>query len=121
MSFKNKHLEEDIKRQVVVLIRGLKNSSLKAKQISVVRVDLNSKGFKAKVYISSFKGVVYANQAIKFLKKASGYIKHEISKNLRLKKAPQIDFVVDDSLEYCSRLEEIFLKINRELKYEVGN
>ena len=111
MSFKSKHLEEDIKRQIIYLVRNLKNSSLESKQISVARVVMNSKGFKAKVYVTSFKGFLYAKQAIKNLNSACGFIKQEISKNLRLKKAPQIEFVADDSLEYCARLDELFLKI----------
>ena len=111
MSFKGKHLEEDIKRQLIYIIRNLKNSSLESKQIGVSRVIINNKGFKARIYVSSLKGFLYAKQAIKHIEKASGFIKQEISKNLRLKKAPQIEFIADDYLEYSAHLEELFLKI----------
>ena len=39
------------------------------------------------------------------------YIKQELSKNLRLKKAPHIEFIADNYSEYYSHLEELFLKI----------
>ena len=110
MSFKGKHLDEDIKRQIIYIIRNLKNSSLESKQISVSRVIINNKGFKARVYVSSLKGGLYKKQAIKHLEKAAGFIKQELSKNLRLRKAPQIEFVADN-LEYSAHLEELFLKI----------
>ena len=111
MSFKGKHLEEDIKRQLIFLIRNLKNSSLESKQISVSRVIINNKGFKARVFVTSLKGFLYAKQAIKHLEKAAGFIKQELSKNLRLKKAPHIEFIADNYSEYYSHLEELFLKI----------
>lgn len=115
MSFKKNHKEQDIKRQLSILIRNLKNSSLASKQISVTNVRTNSKSFKITVFISSLKGVAYAKQAIEPLKKASGFLKRELSNNLRLKKAPQIEFEVDNSLQYFDHLKELFLKIKKEV------
>ena len=116
MSFKKSHKEQDIKRHLSILIRNLKNGSLASKQISVTGVKKNSKSFKITVFVSSLKGEIYAKQALEPLKKASGFLKRELSKNLRLKKAPQIEFEVDDSLQRFEHLKELFFKIEKEVK-----
>ncbi len=112
MSFKGKHLEEDIKREICFIVRNLKNSSLEGKKVNIVKVSGSGGGF-FKVYVSSLKGPIYAKQSLKHLNSALGFIRHEISKKLRLKKAPNIKFIVDDSLEYCKRMDELFLKIKK--------
>lgn len=116
MSFKKSHKQQDIKRQLSILIRSLKSSSLDSKQISVTNILTNSKSLKITVFISSLKGPIYAKQALEPLKKASGFLKRELSKNLRLKKAPQLEFLVDNSLQYFEHLKELFLKIKKEVK-----
>ena len=89
MSFKGKHLEEDIKREISYIIRNLKNSSLKSKHVNLVKVKVNG-GF-VKVYVSSLKGLMYAKQSIKCLNNALGFIRHELSKNSKLKKQQKLN------------------------------
>ena len=121
MNFKTKRIEEDIKRQLSFLIRNMKNMSLASKEISVVGVKMNDSCLKARVYISSLKGPVYAKQAISLLNRALGFLKHEISKNLRLKKVPEIRFYADESLEYEEHIEELFLKIKNAKEKVIGS
>lgn len=113
MNFKVLRVEEDIKRQLSILIPSLKNLSLASKEISIVRVDLSKNRTKAVVYVASLKGFVYARQAIRYLENVCGFLRHEISKNLKLKRVPQLEFVADDFLKYEEHLEELFLKIRK--------
>ncbi len=111
MSFRCERAEENIRRQVSLVIRNLKNMSLASKQISVVCVKVSRDCSFAKIYISSIKGIVYARQALVFLNRAAGFIRHEISKNLKLKKVPKLDFLAEDYIKYNEHMEELFLKI----------
>lgn len=113
MNYRVGKIEEDIKRQLSLLIMNMKNMSLASKEIYVVDVKMAENCLKARIYIRSLKGIVYARQAISLLNRAIGFLKHEISKNLRLKKAPNLEFLADDSLEYENHLEELFSKIKR--------
>lgn len=122
MSFKVGRVEEDIKRQISLLIMNMKNMSLASKEIYVVKVKMAENCLRARVYIRSLKGVIYAKQAISLLNRAIGFLKHEISKNLGLKKVPNLEFLADDSLEYEEHLEELFSKIKKEkLNNKYGN
>ena len=111
MSFRCERTEENIRRHVSLIIRNLKNMSLASKQISVVCVKVSKDCSSAKIYISSIKGVVYARQAIGFLNRVSGFIRHEISRSLKLKKVPELKFIADDYIRYSEHIEDLFLKI----------
>jgi ribosome-binding factor A len=50
--------------------------------------------------VSAIEGIEVAKQATKALTNASGLIRREVSKRLRLRKAPELKFVADDSIEY---------------------
>ncbi len=111
MSFRCERTEENIRRQVSLVIRNLKNMSLASKQISVVCVKVSKDCSFARIYISSIKGIVYAKQAIGLLNRVSGFIRHEISRSLKLKKVPKMEFLADDYIKYSEHMEDLFLKI----------
>ncbi len=108
-SHKSARMAEDIKREVSLLIRELKDPRLDSLNISVVRVDIAGDCSFAKIYISSIKGMTDAKLAVKALKGAAGYIKRDLSNRLRLRKSPEIRFIADDSIAYGSHLDEVFL------------
>lgn len=107
-SHKSARMAEDIKREVSLLIRELKDPRLDSLNISVVRVDIAGDCSFAKIYISSIKGMTDAKLAVKALKGAAGYIKRNLSNRLRLRKSPEIRFIADDSIAYGSHLDEVF-------------
>ena len=113
MNYKIRRIEEDIKRQLSLLIRNMKNLSLASKEVSVATVRMNENFVLAKVYIRSLKGPIYAKQAVSLLNRAIGFLRHELSKNLRLKRVPQIEFIADEFLEYEEHMEKLFLKIKK--------
>ena len=99
-----------------------KLDSLLMKEISnIIQFDLNNPeiGFvtvsevrvspdlsKAKVYVSFFG----KNYEVAVLKKSKGYIKSELAKRLNMRKIPDLEFIVDDTLEKVARIEEIVNK-----------
>lgn len=70
---------------------------------TVSEVRLSNDLSKAKVYVSFFGN----NYGIAALKKSKGFIKSTLAKRLRIRKIPDIEFVVDDTLDKVSRIEEI--------------
>lgn len=99
-----------------------KLDSLLMKEISsIIQFDLNNPdvGFctvsevrltndlsKAKVFVSFFGN----NYGIAALKKSKGFIRSTLAKRLKMKKIPDLEFVVDDTLDKVSRIEEIVNK-----------
>ena len=93
-------VSEDIKREIIAVIRELKDPRIMDKMLTVVRVEVSSDASYAKVYISAMEGLETAKEAVKGLKSATGYIRREVGKRLHLRKTPELNFVADDSIEH---------------------
>ena len=100
-------VSEDIKRELVAVIRELKDPRVMDKILTVVRVEVSSDASYAKAYISAIDGIDTAKEAVKGLKNATGYIRREIGKRLHLRKTPEIVFVADDSIEHGMQIVKI--------------
>ena len=92
-------VSEDIKREIIAVIRELKDPRVMDKMLTVVRVEVSSDASYAKVYISAMEGLETAKEAVKGLAAATGYIRREVGQRLHLRKTPELKFVADDSVE----------------------
>ena len=97
--FRINRVSEDIRREIISVIRDLKDPRVMGKMLTVVRVEVSSDASYAKVYVSDIKGIESAREAVKGLTSATGYIRREVGSNLHLRKTPELKFVVDDSIE----------------------
>lgn len=82
----------------------LNNPEVGFATVSEVRVspDLST----AKVYVSFFGN----NYGIAALKKSKGFIKTELAHRIKLRKIPDLEFIVDDTLNQVERIENIVNK-----------
>ena len=102
-------ISEDIKREIISLMRELKDPRIAGKLLSVVTVTVSSDLSYAKVYVSAMGGIEEAKEACKGLANAQGYIRRALGNNLHLRKAPELTFIPDDSIEKGMK---IFEKLN---------
>lgn len=107
-------VSEDIKRELVAVIRELKDPRVKDKLITVVRVEVSSDASFAKAYVSALEGLDTAKEAVKGLKSATGYIRREIGQRLHLRKTPELTFVADDSIEHGMNIVKIMDELRTE-------
>ncbi len=91
-------VSEDIKREIASIMRELKDPRIQG-MLTVVNVEVSSDASFAKVYVSAMEGIETAQLAVKGLTCATGYIRREVGKRLRLRKTPELKFVADDSIE----------------------
>lgn len=92
-------VSEDIRREIISIIRELKDPRVMGRMLTVVRVEVSSDASYAKVYVSDFDGIDAAKQAVKGLTAATGYIRREVGSRLHLRKTPELKFIADDSIE----------------------
>ncbi len=97
--YRTDRVSEDIRREIIAIIRELKDPRVKDKMLTVVRVEVSSDISYAKVYVSALEGIDTAKEAVKGLVSATGLIRHELGSRLRLRKTPEIKFIADDSIE----------------------
>lgn len=97
--YKNDRTAEDIKREITAVIRELKDPRVQGKLLTVVRIELASDLSFGKVYISALEGIETAKTAVKGLENANGLIRRELLHRLKLRKAPELKFIADDSVK----------------------
>lgn len=112
--YKINRVSEDIKRELVAVIRELKDPRVMDKLITVVRVEVSSDASYAKAYISALDGIETAKEAVKGLKNATGYIRREIGQRLHLRKTPELVFIADDSIEHGMNIVKIMEDLRTE-------
>ena len=101
-------LQEEISR---LLISGLHDPRIGFVTITEVRVtgDLRH----ARIYISAYSEKEEREESLAGLNAAAGFIKRELGMVLRLKFVPDLEFVLDQTLDGAQRLEEVLGAIDR--------
>ena len=92
----------------VIISQEINDPKLGFPTVTAVDVapDLNT----AKVYVS-FLGKNYKKRdGLDVLRRAKGHIKSELAKRVRMRKIPDLTFIVDDTLDRAERIEEILKK-----------
>ncbi len=80
---------------------------------SVVNVDVNKDLSLAKVYISVLGSDEDKEKTMEGFKSAQGLIRSEVSKALGIRYAPEIQFVLDEGIEYSMRVSKILSEIKK--------
>ncbi|NQX83335.1 MAG: 30S ribosome-binding factor RbfA [Mycoplasmataceae bacterium] len=106
---KTKQLESNFHQKLSEIIMELDNDY--AKLATVTQVILNSDNSIAKVYISFIK----ENDEKSFfeLKKATSYIRKELSNLISIKKVPFLELILDNKLNRINEMEQLIKKINK--------
>ena len=75
--FKLGRTSEDIRRELMDILRNMKDPRISGGMFSIVRIELTNDISHCKVYVSSLEGMEKAKEAVKVLGKAAGFIRHE--------------------------------------------
>src|SRR4030065_874512 len=89
-----------------ILLRELKDPRIGF--VTITKVAVSDDLRTAKVYYSVFGGEQEKEDSYKGLESATGYIKRELGRRIRLKYMPEITFMFDDSLECGEHIEELW-------------
>ena len=94
-----------LKELSMIIARDINDPKLGFATVTEVDVapDLNT----AKVYVSFLGQNDKKRDGINALRKAKGFIKSELAHRLKLRKIPDLIFIVDDTLDKADRIEEI--------------
>jgi len=81
--------------------------------VTVTSVKVTEDLRMARVYISVLHKEE-TSQTINALTSASGFIRAELGKRLRIKILPKIEFLEDDSIEYGTRIDQLIKRLKEE-------
>jgi ribosome-binding factor A len=78
---------------------------------TVTRVDLTADLSHARILVSVLGAPEVQTDTMQGLVSAAGYIRHEISHRLKLRRAPEITFVLDHGAEEGQKIEMLLQKL----------
>ncbi len=116
-------LSEDVKREISVAMKDIKDSRVANGIVSVSHCEITSDLSYCKVYISSLEGGEKTKAAVECLQNASGFFKKRINQRIKMRKLPELIFTPDNSLDYYEKISKIIDKISdeNETKKDINN
>lgn len=99
-------INEEIQKELSRLLRSLKDPRVQETMISITRVETTSDLRYAKVYVS-FLEDGRAQDALKGLKSAGGFLRRELGRSLQLRYTPELQWTLDDSITYGAHMLEL--------------
>lgn len=109
--FRPARIAEEIRNEIGLMLAGELKDPRLALPLIVSEVRVGAGMRKVRVYVQ-FEGTAAERaEALKGLKGAAGYVRHELVERLNLRRAPDIIFVPDESKEYGQRIEDLLRKV----------
>lgn len=112
MSSRTDKINAEIHKQLSSAI-AFEMSDPRLARASVIRTETTSDLKFCKVYVSVLGTDDERKDAISALKRASGFLRTYLGKNMKIRVVPELTFVSDDSIEYSARLSKIIGEINK--------
>ena len=100
-------VNELIRREISDLLQKEVKDPRLAEFLAVTEVCVSPDLRSARVFVSSIESVEERQKTLKALADASGFLRKELMKNLRLRRVPQLAFVWDDSIERGDRVSRL--------------
>ncbi len=104
-------INEEIQRCLSELIRTVKDPRVQG-LISITRVDTTADLKYAKIYVSVLDKSD-ADQVVKGLRSAAGYLRRELGHELSLRATPELTFVRDDSMAKGAHILELIENLDK--------
>jgi ribosome-binding factor A len=81
--------------------------------VSVTEVHLADDGRKARVFVAAAGSEQEAKESLEGLNAARAFIRHELTRRLGVRQAPEVFFVLDRSEQYGGRIEQLLQRIQK--------
>ena len=117
-SIKNTRVNMEVQRELSNIIRGGIKDPRVAPMTSVVAVEVAPDLKTCKAYISVLGDERAAEDTIKGLQSAEGYIRRELARSLNMRNTPEIKFVIDQSIAYGVAMSKMIDDVTKDIKEE---
>ena len=102
---------EQIQRELAMMI-GRVLDDPRAGMVTVTAVQMSKDLSHARVFVSSMGGSLQHAELISALQHASGFMRHELGRAMKLRIMPELRFQYDETEERAARLEALIAKAN---------
>jgi len=104
-------IQSEFKRVLSDIIKNEMKDPRISEMASVTHVELSRDLKYAKAYISVYDTEKLRKSTIETLTHAEHFIKNEVGARMRLRRLPEIRFILDTSIEYSSKISELLKKV----------
>ncbi|HIV81274.1 MAG TPA: 30S ribosome-binding factor RbfA [Candidatus Salinicoccus merdavium] len=108
MSNRNERVAEEVKKVVSEALRTKVDDS-DIGMVTVTEVEVTKELETATIYYTSLND--NKEQVAEGLNRAKGLLRSEVAKEIRLRKAPELEFKYDSSIEYGNKIESLLNEI----------
>lgn len=105
---------EDQIRQVMTVLLETKVNDPRVQGAYITDVSVDRELDYANIYISSLVGEDQAAEILDGLRSAAGYLRYELSREVKLRVMPKLRFQWDDTPEKADRIETLLAEIQAE-------
>ena len=99
-------INDEIQKELSALLRNVKDPRVQDTMISITRVETTPDLRYTKVYVSFLQNEK-ADEAMKGLKSAAGFLRRQLGTNQKLRYAPEIVWALDDSITYGAHMLDL--------------
>lgn len=112
-SIKNTRVNGEVQRELSRIInREIKDPRIHP-MTSIVSVDVAPDLKSAKVYISVLGNEEEKDNTLKGLESAASYIRGLLAKTINLRNTPELNFILDQSIEYGVNMSKLIDEVNK--------
>lgn len=109
-------LNSEYQKEISAILSGpLKNKEPNLKGIiSVTEADVAPDLKTAKIYLSIYAPEEERERTFALIKENAGFVRKELARVMRMRTVPFLTFLFDESMEYGSKMDELFAKIHKD-------
>src|ERR1700690_921367 len=104
---RHQRVAEEILHEIGIMVAGELKDPRIAGLVTVTEVRVTPDLKHARVFVSVIGNQAEQKSTIRGLAAAVGYIRHELTERIQLRRAPEIHFTLDNSEEYGRRIEDL--------------
>lgn len=116
MTKRTDRLNSEFQKEIAAILSG----ALKDKEpglkgiISVTEADVAPDLKTAKIYISVYADAEQKERSLAIVRENAGFVRRELAKVMRMRTVPLLTFIEDGSMEYGSKMDELFAKLHKD-------
>lgn len=110
---RSERVAEEIHHEVSLMLAGELRDPRLAAAIGVTEVRMTPDMRTVRVYVQMEGEDAERESALEGLKAASGFVRHELTERLHLRRSPEVLFIPDTSQEYGQHIDELLKKLKQ--------
>ncbi len=115
MQYRPDRLAHELRNEISVIVsREVKDPRVGFATITNVRVSPDLR--YARVFVSVFGSPEKQKATLAALHRAGGFIRRQLSGRLKLRHCPDLQFNLDDSMEYGAKMDGLLAEVRQELQ-----